>query len=266
MPCTSPLTHRGRVRRRSLVPARWGVLGLRGVLGPRDALASRLVASWIGASWSALDVGGAAAQESRREIAERVHREGGYASDIELRPELDTTLVDWLDGLSFPDWMRLGGLSELAAPIAYLLLGLAILVGGGLVLYGFVLSWTHSRMKETADEATQRGAEAVQVDPLLLAVEQTPQEFAHQGRYREAIHALFLQALEKAGALEGRGRGRTAREIVHGLSGLGRGAAALTELLSLTELVWWGARPATYEQYQSALALVASVPATETRA
>lgn len=227
----------------------------------------------------------ARAQEpTPRETAERVHREGRYPSDVTvLVPEPSSgegamdpagrgrgprgeTSVDGERAASeappdaqLPPWVRdffewlgdvLGGVS---GPLGWLFLALA----GAALIALIVFFLASMRFGKTRIEGSARSEEARDgpVDPLLYASGAPADELAAQGRFREAIHALFLESLERIGGLEGRQRARTARELVLAVEARHPGRAELGELLDLTELVWFGGRDATEGQYLSARAL-----------
>ncbi|MDQ3032268.1 MAG: DUF4129 domain-containing protein, partial [Myxococcota bacterium] len=224
-------------------------------------------------------------EEAPGEVAERVQREGGYPSDISVyvpeRSEGDGTDGDGRDGRGggsrgetsvdadreaadppasfdvpflreFVQWLG-GLLGSIGGPLGWVLLALA----GSLLLMLIVffvasVRWSTPRIEGTrAGEEEEGGA----VDPLLMGSGESAEALAAQGRYREAIHALFLESLERVGGTEGRQRARTARELVCSVDALRLGRAELGALLDLTELVWFGGRDASEAQYQSARAL-----------
>jgi hypothetical protein len=224
-----------------------------------------------------------------RGIAERIHDEGGYPSDIvPLMPDGDRvndegagrgahgeTSIDGEreagergtgDG-TLSGWKRdllewLGGLlgavtTAIGAPLAYLLLaiGLALVA----VFVGFL--FVHFRLPAAKQRVSASSTgERDELDPMLVGPRGTPDELAAQGRWGEAIHALFLVTLDRVGGREGRLRSRTAREIVRSIDPSAVGREQLAALLDTTELVWFGGREATEEQYRAARALADAVP------
>lgn len=232
------------------------------------------------------------AQESEREAVSQVHREGGYPTDITvLVPESSRCMSDgglcenemfghgrgprWRSsggeertadpGASHegvPSWLRdfvqwLDALLSLTVqPLGWVLL--TVLGVAMLALIGFFVA--RLRLSSRADsEDDVDSPMSPPLDPLLQASGLRAEDLAREGRYREAIHALFIDALESVGALRGVHRARTARELVMMLPGEHRGHAELARLLDLTELVWFGGRPATEQQYRDAQTLRAAV-------
>lgn len=238
-----------------------------------------------------------AQDEPPSETAERVHREGHYPSDVTvLLPEPTDGSGDATDGrgrgprgdtsidpdreVSEPtadapelpfvrDLLRwLGGVLEaVAGPLGWVFLALA----GALLVMLIVFFVVSMRFRAPRIDASARAAgddEHAPVDPLLLGSRGRPEDLAAAGRFREAIHALFLVSLDRVGGTEGRQRARTARELVRAASegdARRRAAAELQALLDLTELVWFGGRDATEAQYRSARELH-DVIATSARA
>jgi hypothetical protein len=226
-----------------------------------------------------------------RETAERVHDEGRYPSDVTVflpepggdarggtddgpdgrgRGPRGETGIDSgreedappPDSPELPflrDFLRWLGtaLEAVAGPLGWVFLALA----GALLVMLIVFFVVSMRFGPHRIDATSRAGDEdddAPVDPLLLGGVGRPDELAAQGRFREAIHALFLESLERVGGTEGRQRARTARELVRGAyerDAGRRGGAELQELLELTELVWFGGRSATEAQYCSARAL-----------
>lgn len=254
------------------------------LIGTQRTFAIALVLAMVPAS--------ARAQESEREAASQVHREGGYPTDITvLVPENSRCASDGGlceddmfgqgrgprarssgggertadPGMSHggvPSWLRdfvqwLDALlSVTVQPLGWVLL--TVLGVAMLALVGFFVA--RVRLSSRAD--SERDVDAPMsspLDPLLQASGLRAEDLAAQGRYREAIHALFIEALEHVGALRGVHRARTARELVMMIPREHRGHAELTRLLDLTELVWFGGRPATEEQYRDAQVLCAAV-------
>lgn len=237
-----------------------------------------------------------AVPSAEAEAAARVHEAGGYPNDIVVLDDEDggeesargsgegagdgpTGRIgthgerdggDPQRSLDFPmpqfvqDFLQaLANLFGIAArPIGYVLFALGIAIVIALVVYLIVMM----RLPKVDLRATLRrdGGTAPEpvLDPLLEGSNATAEEHAAAGRFREAIHALFLRALReatKAGDVDR--RGRTAREVV-GLVERAHGAIApLDALLSLTELVWFGGRAATEAQYLEARELALAVEA-----
>jgi hypothetical protein len=225
------------------------------------------------------------AQDDPREVAVRVHREGHYATDVDVpqreddgvggstvddpdRVQLDPgrdmdpnsgspdiSVPAWLD--DFFEW--LGSLfSGLGQPVGYLLLAL------GLAAIAMLVAYLVVRMRFPVPDATATPVEPrreEEVDPLLAGPALGADELAAQGRWGEAIHALFVRALDRVGGAEGRHRARTARELVRRVAAGRSGRAEIEELLGMTELVWFGGRAATEQQYRTAVALAGAVPA-----
>jgi hypothetical protein len=235
-----------------------------------------------------------AQNEDPSAVAARVHREGGYPEDIVLFDDGDDSpsaggageddgAGDGPHGLvhpgerdggepnqgldiPMPPFLRdlLRALSSLvgaaAMPIAYLAFALGIAVVIGFVVYMF--AYLRLRPPELASRKRERQAvDAPLLDPLLEEALLSHEEYAANGRYREAIHAVFLGSLSRAlRTTDVDRRGRTAREVV-GLTARASGHEGLADLLSLTELVWFGGRPATVDQYELAKALASRVTA-----
>lgn len=227
--------------------------------------------------------------------AQRVHDEGGYPSEIlvladesedasqgggsgavgaghgptgpiGVHGERDGGDPDRSIEFPMPDFVRdlLQALANLlgvaARPIGYVLFALGIAVVIALVVYLVVmmrLPKADLRAERRRDGGT---ASEPMLDPLLEGTNLSAEAYAAEGRYREAIHALFLRSLReatRAGDVDR--RGRTAREVV-GLVERAHGALPpLLSLLSLTELVWFGGREATEAQYLEARQLAADV-------
>lgn len=222
--------------------------------------------------------GHAFADEPGRTVA-RVHDEGRYPNDLlvmppeedgtgsgagrhgrrrpipifgdrdapELAPEPPTP---WnLPGFGF-GFLR--GLSFLGY------VALALCLVGLVALLVFLLARVRRLPPEekTDTRAKARAETDVDLDPLLAMPTLSHEELAAQGRFREAVHALLIEALLSTGwAPEGRGRGLTAREIVGGYERPSPPRAPLEELLATVERIWFGGRDASRETYESALVL-----------
>jgi hypothetical protein len=253
----------------------------------------------IAASWTigvVLAAGVVSAQPpSVTDVASRVHREGGYPDDITVIDDDDDSHGDGAEGagdgphgaiglhgdrdggdanpsldIPIPDFVRdliaaLGRLLGTAAvPIGYVLLAVGIALVIALIVYLIVMMRIPKR-DLLAGRRRDASAEAPTLDPLLAESNASAEEHAAAGRYREAIHALFLRALREAtSAGDVDRRGRTAREVVALVERMHGAIAPLAELLALTELVWFGGRAATEEQYLAARELAANVT-TSTR-
>lgn len=223
-----------------------------------------------------------------REAAERVHEVGRYPSDVvPLIPERDlatggsdgdgmegagrgprgeTVLGDRASGdqgtgdpgplggvvRQILEWLS-GIASFFGGPLAYVILAI------GLALLAMLVAYLVSRARlgsATAEIDARSTSGEGAIDPMLVGPSLSAEELAAQRRWGEAIHALFLEALGRVGGHEGRLRGRTARELVARAR-----RPELDDLLDLTELVWFGGRPATEDQYRRARELATSVPA-----
>jgi hypothetical protein len=238
------------------------------------------------------------AQEDPSAVAARVHSEGGYPEDISvLDDETDeTTLANGGDGtgagngpqgsvhpdgerdggeasggldIPLPQFVRdlldaLGRMIGAAAPTltyVFFALGLALLVV--FVVYLVTLLRFPKRDLSTLRRAIRPDASAMDVDPLLEEAHATPEEYARQGRFREAIHAVFVRALkEMARSGDVDRRGRTAREVVTAIARIQAAPPELADLLALTELVWFGGRAATESQYVHATSLAERIRST----
>lgn len=244
----------------------------------------------------------ARAQDDPPSVAARVHTEGGYPDDITvIDDETDDTTLDGSDpsggaghgpqgsihpsgerdggdadrtlDIPLPDFIRdlLNALGRMigaaASTIAYVLfaLGLALLVV--FVVYLVTLFRFPKRDLALVRRELRPDGSAMNVDPLLEEALESPEEYARQGRFREAVHAVFVRALsEVARAGDVDRRGRTAREVVSAIAKIQEGPPELADLLGLAELVWFGGRPATETQYVLAVDLAARIRASTTRA
>lgn len=227
--------------------------------------------------------------ETPHQAVERVHREGRYPSDvIPLLPDSsggsasddldaegggrgprgETILGDREAGEAGRDstaaarilrqigeWLA-GALSAIGGPLGWALLALGIAFLA--VMAGFLLSGLRLGIGPGTLEG-RAGSGQAEIDPMLLAPELSADELAAQRRWGEAIHALFVGALSRIGGQEGRLRGRTARELVLAVPPSQPGREELGELLDITEIVWFGARSASEEQYLHARALASRV-------
>jgi len=221
------------------------------------------------------------AQHDARATAERIHREGRYADDLvleadgpaedgagrgprgELRLDPDRQLTPSQAPVELPDWLRdlfrsLEALFGAAAQsLGWVFLGL------GLTVLAALLAYLVARIRLPIPPATASPASAGpggSLDPLLLTPSRSAEELAAEGRWGEAIHALFVRSLDRLGGEE-RHRASTARELVRRVPGDRPGKAPLEELLGMTELVWFGGREATEEEYRNAVTLSATVEA-----
>ena len=253
------------------------------------ALASVALAFLIGTASAASAQTPAASTDDARAIAERAE---GYPDDIAVIDDEGEAASHGLgadgaghgprgriglhgdrDGgeashrfdIPMPDFVRdlLAAFSQLlgaaALPVGYLLFAVGIALVIALLVYLVVMM----RIPKADIEARRRDRSATQdpiLDPLLEGSDASAEEHAAKGRYREAIHALFLRALRdatRAGDVDR--RGRTAREVV-GLVERAHGSSPqLVALLSLTELVWFGGRGATEQEYLAARELASAV-------
>lgn len=253
-----------------------------------------LAASVATAQAPAPDPAPAPALGAEREAAARVHAEGGYPDDvfvlgdehetgagegdgsghddsarrIGLHGDRDGGTADESLDLPMPQFVRdlfemLGRILGTAAqPIGYLLFGLGIALVVALVVF-LIVRFRLPRPEISLPRRKDAGSVgAPALDPLLEGDGTSPEEHASHGRFREAIHALFVRALREATArADVDRRGRTAREVVALVQRSHGELPPLGELLSLTELVWFGGRAATEEQYLAARELAAAVSA-----
>lgn len=155
-------------------------------------------------------------------------------------------------------------LGAAAGPIGYLLLAIGIAIVIALLVYLVVML----RIPKPDLRATSRRdagtAGAAVLDPLLEDSKISAEELAAAGRFREAVHALFLRALRAATrSADVDRRGRTAREVVALVVRAHGDLPPLRTLLALTEVAWFGGREVTEGQYLEARALASEV---ETRA
>lgn len=178
---------------------------------------------------------------------------------------------DWdidLPSIEFPDWLErwLSGLSPV------LRLVVKVLLYGALLAVGLALGYLllHARLPRRPDappdaaKRDRRGSVGqTSADPLLAAPTLSHEELARLGRYTEAVHALFVDALVRSGFTgEGQARGRTAREVVAAYDAAGR--ESLSDLLGRTERCWFGGVLADAAAYEHARdvhsAFVGSLP------
>lgn len=220
--------------------------------------------------------------------ARDVHRRGHYPEDLmvlppsgagrgpmrgvpvfgervdEPRVEVDPPDLGWLERLL--RWLgrifeKLGVSTALG--YAALAVGLVALVA----FFGYLLSRMRFRLPHVSERSGGPDAVMPPSDPLLVMPELSAEELAAAGRFREAVHALFVRSLLEIGYTpQGRARSRTAREIVSAVDGGDRRKPPLADLLSLTELVWFGGREATRETYERAIGLSSAIAGTEARA
>lgn len=266
------------------------------------ALASLLLAVLIGTAAEASAQAPAATPASvapsgpEAEAAARVHDEGGYPADILVIGDESTDgsaggagdvgaghgptgaigPAGERDGgepnhsldLPMPDFVRdlLEGLASIlgvaARPIGYVLFALGIAIVIALVVYLLVMMRLPKRDLRAERRRDGGSVADPMLDPLLAGSDASAEEHAANGRYREAIHALFLRALgeaTRAGDVDR--RGRTAREVVTLVERAHGAIPPLASLLSLTELVWFGGREATEAQYLEARELASAVEA-----
>jgi Domain of unknown function (DUF4129) len=220
------------------------------------------------------------------DVAVRIHAEGRYPDDIspfddrdheqdsDATPVSRTVRTDhgtppppeeapaestWLDWLARALARLFGSLSGGATFIGWALLVLAVLAIVALIavaLRAFVWKRAHSTQIGIQPETS-----GTAVDPLLVGSGVPHERLAADGLFREAIHAVFLIALEHvAGSLSAK-RSRTARELVEGAPCSEGPRDILSTLLALTELVWFGGRDASREQYESAVRMARSLEA-----
>lgn len=154
---------------------------------------------------------------------------------------------------------QIGGLGAFGEIFGWVLVIVCALLLLGALLYGL----SHLRFASSPDAAATpepNGPADVTLDPLLAMPELSAEELARLGRYREAIHALFVASLLATGFRpEGRSRGATAREIVHAVALGDARRPPLASLLTETELVWFGGREATADAFERARSMHADV-------
>ncbi len=225
------------------------------------------------------------AEERPGEVARGVHRRGNYPSDLEVMPTEPITMSDGAGGTGegptrprtpvrlyrsggentpqrAPDpGFELPALGALGEILGWLLVAVCVLVLLGALVYGLAqLRLRASAPHEAADRKAGDGTDDAVLDPLLVMPELSAEELARLGRYREAIHALFIASLLTTGFRpEGKARGATAREIVHAMLAVDSRKPPLASLLTETELVWFGGRPATLETFERARSMHADV-------
>lgn len=219
------------------------------------------------------------------EVVRDVHRRGNYPSDLAVMPGEPITMSEGggADGegpvrprtpvrlyrsggentpqrAPDPDFPlpALGALGEI---LGWLLVGVCVLALLGALVYGLAqLRFRSSPPDAAVSPKAADGAGEAALDPLLVMPELSAEELARLGRYREAIHALFVASLLATGFRpEGKARGATAREIVQAMLSVDTRKPPLASLLTETELVWFGGRPATLETFERARAMHADV-------
>jgi len=234
------------------------------------------------------------AQPSRREAARaearRVHEEGRYIEGLTPDPTPDPSDLSGssddpgreepVDDVStesresggagpyrfpLPQWFR-----DLVVSLGYVLGGLfsslrvlgpaiAVLMVGSLValviavLVGLIaaMRFPARRARRGLDTADDRARQ--HKDPMLDELAMSAEAFAAAGRYGEAIHALFLRSLRRCVELDGRTEESTARELVAQVPDPSR--SLMSRLLGFTELVWFGGRAASRDDYERALSI-----------
>jgi hypothetical protein len=209
----------------------------------------------------------ASAQEDVREVAARVHREGGYGGRL---------TVD--DGEGGPRIVFGGGGRREArehaearprreerspgtvsvppgsSAVGYVLLAVAIVVV--VVLLVGVLARARPGGGELAPAHVRARPSSAPVPGRSLAdLEGDPDALAGAGRYAEAIAAAMIRGLRAVGwRPEGHMRSCTAREILASVDGADARRAALAELVRIEERVAFGGDEATRERWSEARA------------
>jgi hypothetical protein len=206
----------------------------------------------------------ASAQDDVREIAARVHREGGYGERLSVT-----------DGEGGPRIVFGGGRRDAREPaepdarrdapspgmidvppgsswVAYVLLAVAIVVV--VVLLVGVLARARTGGGELAPaHVRSRPAPAPHLGRNLAELEGDPDALAGAGRYAEAIGAAMIRGLRAVGwRPEGHMRSRTAREILASVEPSDARRAALAELVRIEERVAFGGDEATRERWDEA--------------
>ena len=140
----------------------------------------------------------------------------------------------------------------IAFPVAFawILLGAAIVATAALALWlvGYNLEGvaTKRRRRREHPDLDPQGADC---EPALPADwSRMADDLARQGRFGEAIHLLLLGVLGTLGIADPSSQATTAREIARRNAGPHR--ERLTALVQASELVHFGGRPASREQFE----------------
>lgn len=209
----------------------------------------------------------AAHAQSAREVAARVHREGGYGDRLRVgSPEGGPSITFGGGGssasepTSAPAPRRRSpsdagpSLGAGLGALSYVLLGLALIAVVALV---FLLI---TRMRPQGGElAPTRAARPRDVAPSALPGRglvdpfADPDALAAQGRFAEAIAAALLGSLRAVGwRPEGSGKSRTAREILASVPSHDARRPTLAALVGLEERIAFGGDEASIERWQQA--------------
>ena len=152
----------------------------------------------------------------------------------------------------------LGGASS---AFTYLLMFIAVLVFIAVVV-GIVRSLgprglPSADRSASRERARQAGDEPA---PAIRMVDSDPDELAAAGRFEDAIAAVLIRAFRSVGWRPvGKGRSRTAREILWALGRHDPRFVPLEGLVSLQERIAFAGGEATRERYEAARALFAGV-------
>lgn len=206
--------------------------------GVAPVLATRRIIAVSGLALNVLTLSAlASTAHAGQATAERVHRDGGYASELPIvggkaapaapvkpasasgKPWRPPTLptppsTGILEALS----AALGALLQVLGPVLLGVMALLAVALVGLLIYAVVRALLRGR--EAAGPRTLSAGKAIGAieveDPLLAPVFGDPDELARRGDFEAAIRALLRRVLELAGLGEG-DRSRTAREVLRAL-------------------------------------------------
>lgn len=187
------------------------------------------------------------------EVAERVHREGGYASELPVDADgIGSPVHTPPEPRATP--MRNGRSGSGSSPaLAYLIAGAVI---AALVVL-FTMLLVRFRPRVAAGEAEPaaprpRSSDATN-EPAIPAVAGDPDELAAEGRFEDALAALLWRALTAVGwEPHGRARAATAREVLSDLGADHPGCEPLAGVVQTQERVAFGGEPANRERYDEA--------------
>ena len=205
------------------------------------------------------------AQEDVREVAARVHREGGYGERITVSDGQGGPRIVFGEGRgrdrrepAEPRARRERSPGDtIALPpgsssVAYVLLAVAIVVV--LVLLVGVLARARPARGELAPAHVRaRPSSAPLPGRSLAELEGDPDALARSGRYAEAIAAAMIRGLRAVGwRPQGHGRSRTAREILASVDASDARRSPLAELVRIEERVAFGGEDATRARWDEA--------------
>jgi len=201
--------------------------------------------------------------QSPSDVAERIHREGGYDSELPIAEGLGsgaTTAPAEPRDLRSRRHGDEGGGSGL---LAYLILG--VVLAGLVALFLTVLVRWRPEVGSDEDVETTPNRPRHPVAPAAPAialVEGDPDALAAEGRFEEALAALLLRALKAVGwEPTGQARGSTAREVLASLPADDPGRLPLAGVVTRQERVAFGGETASRERYEEARRLLASLTA-----